>query len=149
MPRNSDEWMLGIHVTNQSVENGSIPLGGDLPRISLYSRRRRSRESIVSASSTCRRAPSSTSSLARRTSRASSTTLLLRMSGCLRHLAGHEDRRMHDTRRLLCAVLAVAGQQIPNHLIVEAELAHKHISGSELEDLSGRQRLQDVSDRLA
>ena len=35
MPANSDAWMFGIQVTNQSVENGSIPFGGDLPLSSL------------------------------------------------------------------------------------------------------------------
>ena len=35
--------MLGCHVMNQSVENGSWPLDGDLrPETSLYRRNRRS-----------------------------------------------------------------------------------------------------------
>ena len=35
MLRNSDEWMFSCQVRNQSVENGSIPLGGDTPFSSL------------------------------------------------------------------------------------------------------------------
>ena len=35
MLRNSDEWMFGCQVMNQSVENGSWPLLGDLPATSL------------------------------------------------------------------------------------------------------------------
>ena len=32
---NSEAWMLGIQVMNQSVENGSMPFGGEWPWISL------------------------------------------------------------------------------------------------------------------
>ena len=42
MFRNSDAWMFGCQVMNQSVENGSWPLLGDLPATSLYRRSRRS-----------------------------------------------------------------------------------------------------------
>ena len=49
---NSEEWMFGCQVTNQSVENGSMPLGGDTPLTSLYNRSRRSRLSEVSTSRT-------------------------------------------------------------------------------------------------
>src|SRR5699024_6030529 len=56
--------MLGIQVINQSVEKGSMPLGGDMPRTSLNRRTRRARLRSVSVSSTCRRAPSSISSTA-------------------------------------------------------------------------------------
>src|SRR5437868_139317 len=71
--------MFGCHVMNQSVENGSIPFGGDTPFSSLYSLIRRSRDRLVSASSSCRRAPSSISSMARVISFTSITTLLLAM----------------------------------------------------------------------
>jgi hypothetical protein len=30
-----DAWMFGIQLMNQSVENGSMPLGGETPRTSL------------------------------------------------------------------------------------------------------------------
>jgi hypothetical protein len=71
----SEAWMFGCHVMNQSVENGSMPLGGLLPTISLYRRSNRSRESFVSDSSSCSRAPSLMSSAARPISRASPATL--------------------------------------------------------------------------
>ena len=35
MFRNSEAWMFGCQVMNQSVENGSWPLLGDLPATSL------------------------------------------------------------------------------------------------------------------
>ena len=57
MFRNSELWMFSCQVRNQSVENGSWPLDGDLPAISLYRRIRRSYDSVVSDSSTCMRAP--------------------------------------------------------------------------------------------
>src|SRR5690242_12109848 len=51
--------MFGPQVRNQSVEKGSMPLGGEMPRTSLYNRSRRPRLRSVSVSRTCRRAPSS------------------------------------------------------------------------------------------
>src|SRR5574343_1795287 len=57
MLRNSEEWMFSCQVRNQSVENGSWPLEGDLPAISLYRLISRSYYSVVSDSSTCMRAP--------------------------------------------------------------------------------------------
>src|SRR5262245_47867648 len=74
MLMNREAWMLGCQVMNQSVEKGSMPLGGDLPWISLYSRSSFSRDSLVSDSSTCRRAPSLMSSVAKAISRASPMT---------------------------------------------------------------------------
>src|SRR3954451_12697115 len=149
---NNDEWMLGIHVTNQSVENGSMPLGGDLPRSSLYRRSRRSRESLVSASSTCRRAPSSISALARATSRASSTTLLPRMVSSCGRTEAHQLFRGHHLRRLgerlrhedrgMNARYAALGprpeQQVPHDLVVETKAAHEHVGSGYLHDLRRR-----------
>src|SRR5207244_1090628 len=109
--------MLGDQVTNQSIENGSRPFGGDFPLISLYRRRRRSRESLVSVSSTCNLAPSSTSSVARRTSRASSMTLRLAMSGGLGQLVGHHHRRAHAAHHGAGAIGGMARQQIPDDAI--------------------------------
>src|SRR5436309_486832 len=121
MPMNREAWIFGIQVVNQSVENGSIPLGGDLPRISLYSRNRRSRESWVSHSSTCKRAPRWMRSVARWTSRASATTLRLRILGRLLHRARGQDRRVHAGDS---AVFAVTGQQVPDHLIFKPEATY-------------------------
>src|SRR3569623_3280356 len=77
MLMNNEEWTLGSHVRNQSVENGSMPLGGDTPLTSLYSLSKRSRDSVVSDSRTCGRAPSSISSIASRVSRISVNRLFL------------------------------------------------------------------------
>src|SRR5690606_22178671 len=78
MFRNSDEWMLGCQVRNQSVEKGSWPFEGLLPATSLYRRNRRSYDRLVSYSSTCRRAPSWIREMARSMSRDS-----LRMLFCV------------------------------------------------------------------
>src|SRR5574343_1309566 len=69
-------WMLGCQVRNQSVENGSWPLEGDLPATSLYRRISRSYDSVVSDSSTCMRAPIWISMAARSIWRDSLSTLL-------------------------------------------------------------------------
>src|SRR3569832_1335001 len=69
--------MFGCQVMNQSVENGSMPLGGDTPLSSLYSLSSRSRDNDVSISSSCNLAPRLISSIASRMSRASDTSLLL------------------------------------------------------------------------
>src|SRR5689334_7558095 len=76
----SEEWMFGCQVRNQSVENGSMPFGGDTPLSSLYSLSRRSRDSETSLSSSCRRAPSWINSMASWISWASETTLFLLMT---------------------------------------------------------------------
>ena len=81
MLRNSDAWMFGCQVMNQSVENGNWPLLGDLPATSLYRRSSRSYDRSVSDSSTCRRAPSWISAIARSICLASVRMLLLRMAG--------------------------------------------------------------------
>src|ERR1700754_657321 len=80
--------MFGCHVMNQSVENGSMPFGGDAPFSSLYSLIRRSRDRLVSASSNCRRAPSSISSIASVISRTSDTTLRVAMRHAFLAVAG-------------------------------------------------------------
>src|SRR4030065_1562692 len=80
MLTNSEEWTLGSQVRNQSVENGSMPLGGETPLTSLYSLSKRSRDSVVSDSSTCGRAPSSISSIASWVSRISVSRLFLLIS---------------------------------------------------------------------
>src|SRR5512143_2075614 len=81
---NSEECTLGSQVRNQSVENGSMPLGGETPLTSLYSLSKRSRDSVVSDSSTCGRAPSSISSIASWVSRISVNRLFL-LIGTLPH----------------------------------------------------------------
>src|SRR4030065_1078099 len=77
MLMNSEECTLGSQVRNQSVEKGSMPLGGDTPLASLYSLSKRSRDSVVSDSSTCGRAPSSIISIASWVSRISVNRLFL------------------------------------------------------------------------
>src|SRR4030095_13449002 len=79
MFRNSDEWMFGCQVMNQSVENGSMPRAGDSPWTSLYRRNRRSYDRSVSDSRTCRRAPSLINAIARWICLLSETMLLIRM----------------------------------------------------------------------
>src|ERR1700693_3339224 len=76
---NSEEWMFGCQVMNQSVENGNIPLGGDMPFNSLYNFSKRSLDRDVSDSSNCRRAPSRINSIANWISCASVITLFLPM----------------------------------------------------------------------
>src|SRR5574343_1160610 len=76
MLRNSEEWMFSCQVRNQSVENGSWPLEGDLPAISLHRRISRSYDSVVSDTSTCMRAPIWISMAARSIWRDSPSTLL-------------------------------------------------------------------------
>src|SRR5471032_48440 len=97
---NSEEWIFGCQVRNQSVENGNMPFGGDTPLSSLYSLSRRSRDSDTSDSSNCSRAPSWISSIASRISWASDTTLFLVMicapavgglNDFFDGLAGHQD----------------------------------------------------------
>src|SRR3569832_1781925 len=77
MVMNNEECTLGSQVRNQSVENGSMPLGGATPLTSLYSLSKRSRDSIVSDSRSCGRAPSSISSIASCVSRISVNRLFL------------------------------------------------------------------------
>src|SRR3569832_1308313 len=79
MVMNNEECTVGSQVRNQSVENGSMPLGGDTPLTSLYSLSKRSRDSVVSDSRTCGRAPSSISSIASWVSRISVNRLFLLM----------------------------------------------------------------------
>src|SRR4051812_47868227 len=79
MFRNRLAWMFGCQVMNQSVENGSWPLLGDLPLTSLYRRSRRSYDRSVSDSSTCRRAPRWMRVTARLICLASVRMLLVRM----------------------------------------------------------------------
>jgi hypothetical protein len=86
MLMNSEEWIFGCQVMNQSVENGSMPFGGETPFNSLYSLSRRSRDSDTSVSSNCRRAPSWMSSIASWISCTSDTTLFLAMIDSQRRL---------------------------------------------------------------
>src|SRR5574340_176750 len=164
MLTNSEEWTLGSQVRNQSVENGSMPLGGDTPLTSLYSLSRRSRERVVSDSRTCGRAPSSISSIASWVSRISFSKLFLLMalpssfggtavqrramkSGeGLRGLARHQDGRMRVRDG---AFAGVVGQHVQDDAVVETEARHHHAGSGELEDLRRRQRLDDVGDTLA
>src|SRR6478672_11254544 len=97
MLMNREEWIFGCQVRNQSVENGSMPFGGDTPFSSLYSLSRRSRDSETSLSSSCRRAPSWINSMASWISWASETTLFLLMI-CIYSTTVHtRDADFHQT----------------------------------------------------
>src|SRR5574340_853763 len=149
MLTNSEEWTLGSQVRNQSVENGSMPLGGDTPLTSLYSLSKRSRDKVVSDSRTCGRAPSSINSIASWVSRISVNRLFLLMqplpfllcdvycgtagSGKSFHgLAGHQDggMRLGDG-----AILGVMGQHGQHHAVGETEARHHHAGSGKLENL--------------
>src|SRR5512134_529363 len=132
MFRNSDEWMFGCQVMNQSVENGSMPRAGDSPWTSLYRRSSRSYDRSVSDSSTCRRAPSLISAMARWICWLSETMLLMRMVARsssrvlgrdVGQLAGHHDvgvqARDSGAGRARLR-LGVAGQKVPHHVVIEA-----------------------------
>src|SRR4030042_4760492 len=95
MLMNSEECTLGSQVRNQSVENGSMPLGGDTPLTSLYSLSKRSRDSVVSDSSTCWRAPSSISSIASWVSRISVNRLFLLIGTRLFYCATESGKGCH------------------------------------------------------
>src|SRR3990167_7878446 len=125
MFRNSELWMFSCQVRNQSVEKGSWPFEGDLPAISLYSRIRRSYDSVVSDSSTCMRAPIWISMAARSICLDSFSTLLagalaagalvdmagfrwrLGEEGCGQVLQSTSDTRL-AIRMLACSVLREA-----------------------------------------
>src|SRR5690606_2928151 len=144
---NSEAWMLGCQLMNQSVENGSMPLGGETPLTSLYSLSSRSRDSVVSASSSCRRAPCWMRSIASWVWRASETRLLPAMiglpSGCdlLGLLAGHQHRRV---RRCHDLVLDVAREHFAEDPVVEAEPAQQHVAARDLDQLRRGERLDQV-----
>jgi hypothetical protein len=65
--------------------------------------------------------------------------LLLRaITQPLRQMSRHQDRGVHagDVCRIgAVAALAVAGEQAPDDFVVEAEAAHQHVGGGDLEDL--------------
>src|SRR3989344_3899669 len=125
MFRNSELWMFSCQVRNQSVEKGSWPFEGDLPAISLYSRIRRSYDSVVSDSSTCMRAPIWISMAARSICLDSFSTLLagalaagalvdmagfrwrLGVEGCGQMRQSTSDTRL-AIRMLACSVLVAS-----------------------------------------
>src|ERR1043166_1288170 len=154
MSMNSEAWMFGSQLMNQSVENGSMPLGGDTPLTSLYSLSSRSRLRLTSASSSCRRAPQLISSIASWICFASDTTLLAAMGAApgkrLRESSGgqlfgalacHQHR---GVRRGHHPVLAVAGEHLAEHAVIEAEAAQQHVGGGHLEHLPRGQALDQV-----
>src|ERR1700726_3250671 len=156
MFRNRDEWMFGCQVMNQSVENGSMPRAGDSPWTSLYNRSRRSYDRSVSDSRTCRRAPSLISAMARWIWRLSVTMLLILMglssdrSVALGELASHHNVGVQAGDRGTGGELGarVTGQQIPNHVVVEAEAKDQLVAGGDFHKLSRRQLVDDGGDFL-
>src|SRR5882672_3862633 len=155
MFRNSDEWMFGCQVINQSVENGSMPRAGDSPWTSLYSRSRRSYDRSVSLSRTCRRAPSLISAMARWICRLSVTMLLIRMtlsgrrSGLVADvgdLAGHHDVGVQpgNGTGAAGARLGMVGEKTPHHVVVEAEPADQLIGTGDLHQLRRAQLVDDA-----
>src|SRR5690606_30218092 len=143
MPTKSEAWIFGRHGRNQSAEKGSIPLGGEAPFTSLYTRSSRSRLSVSSDSSTCRRAPSITSSAARRTCSASATTLFAPM--VLAHRLGGA-RRHHDRGVRLghCRRLVTLAEQLEYRAIVDAQPEEQQARLRHARDLRGRKPLDDA-----
>src|SRR5205823_1142864 len=154
MFRNSEAWMLGCQVMNQSVENGSWPLLGDLPETSLYRRSSRSYERSVSDSSTCSRAPRLISVTARSICLASVRMLLLRMevspnlcfgrtevwSGGLLMAAGHQNAGVQPGRRVVGGALAMVRQQAPDEVVVHAKAAQQRVARRDLHHLRGAEQ---------
>src|SRR5512139_3619606 len=150
--------MFGCQVMNQSVENGSMPRAGDSPWTSLYRRSRRSYDRSVSDSSTCRRAPSLISAIARWICWLSETMLLIRMVDprSLRssdrdvgQLAGHHDVRVQSGDGGTGGArlgLRMAGQQVPDHVVVEAETQDQLVRTGDLHQLRRRQLIDDAGD---
>ncbi len=135
-----------------------MPRAGDSPWTSLYRRSRRSYDRSVSDSRTCRRAPSLISAIARWIWRLSETMLLMRMT-MLRSVSmgisplGDFDlawpsrywragrRRQHRWRSTWR--LRVAGQQVPDHVVVEAKSQDQLIAAGDLHQLRRRQLIDD------
>src|SRR4030042_2194521 len=145
MLMNSEECTLGSQVRNQSVENGSMPLGGDTPLTSLYSLSKRSRDSVVSDSSTCGRAPSSIISIASWVSRISVSRLFLLIGTHLLCCAAESGKGFNSLTRHQDggvrlrhgAIPGVAGQHVEHHAVVEAEARYHHAGGGKLGNRAG------------
>ncbi|CFN79784.1 Uncharacterised protein [Bordetella pertussis] len=139
--------MFGSQVMNQSTENGSMPLGGEQPRISRYSRASRSWLRPVSACSTCRRAPSVIIELASRISSASCETLLVAIAPSCSYLSSRRSGQLFDrlarqqdggVRLLQGAAQHVLCQGRQEAVIVEAKSAQQRAGVGQLHQLGRR-----------